>query len=284
MIVYCATNKLNDFKYVGITTKKLEIRQKQHFYQAFNEKKKNYFYRALRKYGWENFEWSIIYKASTIEELLEKESFFIKEFSSFKNKGYNETIGGRGCFGWKHSEETKQKIAIASKVNNKGKSLTKEQKEKIRLFFKGKTYEEIMGIDNAKKRKDKQSKSGKERYKTEKGKQRIEELSKTFDEKFGEKYSQEIKQKMSNSHKKKLDKDGKRTDISQESIDRIKEKMSGINNPNFIFLTDSQIDEIKNLYIKNNFVLNKIICQNLGKSRYILERTLKKEGIWKKKR
>ena len=73
MIIYVCINKVNNFKYVGCTIKDLDIRKSTHYYAAFSQKKKNYFYRALRKYGWDNFEWKILDFATTHQELLEKE-------------------------------------------------------------------------------------------------------------------------------------------------------------------------------------------------------------------
>lgn len=276
MIVYCATNKINGFKYIGITTKFLDERKRQHFYQAFSEKKKNYFYRALRKYGWENFEWSIIHQASTLEELLERENFFIKEFKTFKSNGYNETVGGRGCFGWKHSEETKKKISIASKKSNKGKKLNEEHKKKIGLFFKEKTYEEIMGLEKANKVISNKSKTYEEKYGKEKSKLIKKKISKN------NKSSQlNVRKKMSDSQKKLLDKNGKRTNWTEESSRRVSEAMSGGNHPSFLELSNNEIELLKKLYIDNNYVLDLNIKSKFKFSRHVLTRTLKNIGLWK---
>lgn len=53
MIVYKATNKLNDKVYIGITTKTLRHRMSIHKKDA--KVKNTYFYRAIRKYGFDNF-------------------------------------------------------------------------------------------------------------------------------------------------------------------------------------------------------------------------------------
>lgn len=276
MIVYCAANKINGFKYIGITTKSLEERKRQHFYQVFNEKKKNYFYRALRKYGWDNFEWSIIHEASTLEELLEKESFFIKEYKTFKKNGYNETVGGRGCFGWKHSEETKKKISAASKENNKGKKLTEEHKKKIGLFFKEKTYEEIMGIEKAKELLINKSKSYEEKYGKEKS-----DLIKNKISKNNKSGNLKVRNKMSLSQKKLLDKNGKRKNWTEESSKKVSEAMSGEKHPRFINLSDNEVELLKKMYIENNYVLDLKIKCKFKFSKHVLTRTLKKIGLWK---
>lgn len=60
-------------------------------------------YRAMRKYGIENFSFSILEECS-IEELNEKEQYWIKQFNSYK-EGYNQTNGGEGGHPLKLTEE-----------------------------------------------------------------------------------------------------------------------------------------------------------------------------------
>ena len=92
-LIYKATNKLNNKSYIGQTIKTLEERQKEHFYMAFNKNKDTYFYKALRKYGKENFEWEILENNILKEQLNEKEKFWINYYDTF-NQGYNLTQGG----------------------------------------------------------------------------------------------------------------------------------------------------------------------------------------------
>ena len=98
MIVYKATNKLNDKVYIGITTKTLKHRMSIH--KRDSKVKNTYFYKAIRKYGFDNFVWEEIDTASTIEELHEKEIYYIKQYDSFDNKenGYNTTSGGGSLY------------------------------------------------------------------------------------------------------------------------------------------------------------------------------------------
>jgi len=75
------------------------------------------FYRAIRKYGWDNFEWSVIYQSKDKQHTLkEMESYFINEYNSMKN-GYNSTLGGDGTFGHKVSDKTKKLISESNKVS-----------------------------------------------------------------------------------------------------------------------------------------------------------------------
>jgi hypothetical protein len=47
------------------------------------------FHTAIRKYGWENFEWLVIYNTLDFTHVVEMECYFISEFNSY-NYGYNE--------------------------------------------------------------------------------------------------------------------------------------------------------------------------------------------------
>ena len=72
------------------------------------------FAKAIKKYGWENFEHFIL-GVYPIEKLSEMEEFWISEKDSYKN-GYNSTEGGDivDMLGKHHSEETKSKIGAAN--------------------------------------------------------------------------------------------------------------------------------------------------------------------------
>ena len=101
MFVYCITNKINHKKYIGITTKTVEERWKQHLLVAYNKSNKDYnslFKKAIRKYGKENWLIESIYETSSLQDLKEKEIYFIKIFKSYAfdedGWGYNSTRGG----------------------------------------------------------------------------------------------------------------------------------------------------------------------------------------------
>ncbi len=83
------------------------------------------FYRAVRKYGWENFIYGVI---DIFEENLlnEKEVYFIKKYDTFNN-GYNTTLGGGGSRGRIKTEEERKKLS----EKLKGKKKTEEHKLKI---------------------------------------------------------------------------------------------------------------------------------------------------------
>ncbi len=97
--IYKYTNKINGHIYIGQSIN-LEARQYAHKSSAFNEIAKDYnsqFHQAIRKYGWENFDYEIIAELTpdeyTKDGLDALERYFIKYYDSFHN-GYNATEGG----------------------------------------------------------------------------------------------------------------------------------------------------------------------------------------------
>lgn len=124
MIVYKYTNKINDKVYIGITTRSLEERHKDHVQSEINTN--NAFHKALKKYGVKNFDLQVIDTAETLEELKEKEKRWIQKCNSWvhakNSNGYNVTLGGDGVFGlsgekayWygkSRSDETRKKISV----------------------------------------------------------------------------------------------------------------------------------------------------------------------------
>jgi len=111
--IYKSVNKLNGKVYVGFDSqwpKRITI------HKSASKKEDYKFYRAIRKYGWNNFEWSVIYQSKEKNHTLnEMESYFINEYDSFHN-GYNSTLGGDGAFGLILSEESRKKISQGNKI------------------------------------------------------------------------------------------------------------------------------------------------------------------------
>lgn len=89
--IYKITNKTNEHCYVG-QSRDIFKRWSDHTTAAFNPNDKSYeypLYRAMRKYGKENFIFEIL-EECLIEQLNEKEHFWIKKLSPT----YNQTEGG----------------------------------------------------------------------------------------------------------------------------------------------------------------------------------------------
>jgi hypothetical protein len=96
MIIYKVTNKINLKVYIGQTTMPLKLRKASHKCAALTSHSNSYFHKAIRKYGWDSFEWVELYQCSSKEELDIKEIEYIVEHDchASSGKGYNLTKGG----------------------------------------------------------------------------------------------------------------------------------------------------------------------------------------------
>ena len=166
-IVYVHINKINQKTYVGQTSD-LERRWRSN---GIEYEKSTYFYNAIQKYGWNNFEHIVLKDNLTLKEANYWENYYINFYHSrYNDNGYNIREGGsngtlaeitkqklsiqakekgqwegdknprhidplygerNGMYGKHHSEETKQKIS----EKNKGRILSEEQKQKITKFM-----------------------------------------------------------------------------------------------------------------------------------------------------
>ena len=95
--IYKITNKVNNKVYVGQSIN-IKERWQQHIYKAFNEKEIAYnsaIHQAFRKYGIENFSFEIIEELTDVNELDNRERFWIKELDCLTPNGYNILVGGQ---------------------------------------------------------------------------------------------------------------------------------------------------------------------------------------------
>lgn len=101
-IVYLVTNRINGKRYVGITRNKLRIRKAGHK-NAMNRGEKTKFLNALRKYGFDNFDFCEIYQCDTFCEAKVKE----QEYIALHKPEYNTTLGGDGVLGYRPTLEAR---------------------------------------------------------------------------------------------------------------------------------------------------------------------------------
>jgi group I intron endonuclease len=157
--IYIHQNKINKKIYVGYSANPKSRWQstKSH---AFNPKSKAYNYvisKAIRKYGWDNFDHKIIEQFDCKGKALEAEKFWIKFFKSNilvygGDYGYNLHEGGN-CppdqTGHKHTDKVKMAISNAQKGNTRGCIFTDEQYvEMIKLYNSGTPPKDIQKIFN----------------------------------------------------------------------------------------------------------------------------------------
>ena len=76
-------NKINNKKYIGITGRNPKLRWGVN---GNGYKGNKYFYNAIQKYGWENFEHKILFENLSLEEACDKEKYLIELYKSNKQK------------------------------------------------------------------------------------------------------------------------------------------------------------------------------------------------------
>nr|DAQ99648.1 MAG TPA: intron associated endonuclease [Caudoviricetes sp.] len=106
--VYLHTNKINNKKYVGITSRNPLVRWQNGNGYSSNK----HFYNSIKKYGWENgFTHEVLYTNLSEEKACEIEKELITKYQSYNMKyGYNQDMGGHTT--GQHSQNTKTKISL----------------------------------------------------------------------------------------------------------------------------------------------------------------------------
>jgi hypothetical protein len=262
-IIYQIINIQNRKSYIGKTSDENSIEYiENHFKNAFkkDDLKENrngrHFYNAIRKYGRQNFKIIILGEiyGDSIEKfkqnLNEAEIACIYHFRTFGSDGehadsiygYNMTKGGDGWYkGHKQSQETIEK----SSKSRTGKPSS----------LKGKTYEEMSGIQKAKERKLNSSlkMSG--------------ENHPLFNKKHKNESIQLMKEHASMKGKTWISVLGHKRDIGK-----------GSSNPAYVHFSDNEINDIINLYtIKKYLVID--IQKIYSFNRKTIFRVLKENNI-----
>jgi group I intron endonuclease len=141
MYIYKILNIKENKCYIGQTSKQLGKRLYKHLLMLRNNRHDNIFLqRAWNKYGEESFVYSILDKASSVEELNEKEIMHIEKHKSLDAAfGYNLTAGGYGLRDWKPSQGWRNRRSEVMKLNNpmKGKTHSEETKKEWSRKRKG---------------------------------------------------------------------------------------------------------------------------------------------------
>lgn len=106
--IYKITNQLNQKSYIGKTESSIERRWKEHQYESSRHPNRA-LYKAINKYGLDNFKIETIEDNLFGEELTKKELYYISKFDTFST-GYNETVGGDGTSYRLVSEDEKEEV------------------------------------------------------------------------------------------------------------------------------------------------------------------------------
>lgn len=126
--------------YIGITSMQPERR----WNNGVGYSRNNYFYRAITKYGWKNFQHEILYRGLSEQEAEFVEHQLIAEYKSNDSRyGYNHTDGGE--IGKHYSDDSIAKMKKAKEGKYAGKNnprygveVSDETRKKISERLKGK--------------------------------------------------------------------------------------------------------------------------------------------------
>jgi group I intron endonuclease len=239
MIVYRIINKINGKEYIGQTIKTLKRRWTEHCCAG------SILYKAIKKYGKENFTQSIIHTCDNIEDLNLAEEYFIEYYNTMSPNGYNLHTGGNNHM---VSDETRKKMSEAGK----GKTWTEERKKKHSESISGEKHPNF-GKTATNETRDKISKAGTGRKHAETSKIKIGESKK------GVPRSEEVRRNISVSSTGKT--------VSEEVKQKISKATKGENNPNFGNRMSKQSRE----KISEANRGEPFICLNNGKTYYTLQ-------------
>ena len=201
--IYKYTNLINNKIYIGQTKMTLE----QRALNGFNYKGSTYFYNAIQKYGWENFE-PVILKDNieTVEDANIWEDYFITLFDSNNpDIGYNLNRGGNN----KNTSESTKKL-----ISDKAKERY-EDKTKNPMY--GKTH----SADSLKKMSDAKIGCNNPMYGTKQSKETIEKRLQTCKERnvdYSHEWTDEERERASKRFKEQAKKWSKKVECIEDEM------------------------------------------------------------------
>lgn len=198
-VIYKITSPNNKI-YIGQSINFTQ-RCRKYKYQAFKGQTK--LWNNCQKYLWNPFDTIEIIEICKVVNLDEREIHWIKEYDSYVN-GLNSDLGGKTRKGFKHSEETKEKLRKANignkhsietrkKISEAGKNMSVERREKISETHKGKK------ITDEHKKQISDSNTG--RKLTEEQKNKISKANVGNKKMLGKHHNDETRKKISESKK-----------------------------------------------------------------------------------
>ena len=134
--IYMYKNKVNGRCYVGQTIQTIKRRRIQHI-SAANRGMEQPFYKAIRKYGIDNFDFEVLLSNVPVALLDDLEINTIHMYDAY-TKGYNAASGGKVNRGFTLSDVTKEKLKQA----NLGKKASEMTKQKMSDSQRGRKHSE----------------------------------------------------------------------------------------------------------------------------------------------
>ena len=199
--IYKYTNNVNGKVYIGRTHKTLKQRAGKN---GRSYKPCTYFYNAIQRYGWDNFEGEVLEEGLTSEEAAEREMFYINKFNTLDPKvGYNlkdndyrtyskETLENmsKAQLGRVVSEETRRRLS----ESHKGQKPSQKAHDRRRELY--------TGVPRSEEVKNKISTTHRGMGHTEETREKLRQINKgKGSPRKGKSFSDESKKKASESHK-----------------------------------------------------------------------------------
>ena len=131
--VYVIENKIDGKKYIGKTMSGFKTRKYRHIrYLRLNQHCNIHLQNAWNYYGEDNFTFKMIYKSDDVDEVNNKEIYFISLYNTTNpDNGYNFRSGGEGGL---HSEYTKDKIKISCRGKNSRLNIDDVRRIKLAMY------------------------------------------------------------------------------------------------------------------------------------------------------
>lgn len=153
--IYRIINNINNKCYVGYTTGSFDVRMRKH--KNDDTHLNTILGRAIKKYGWDNFQCEIVEECDNKYDLLEKEKYYIRYYNSLTPNGYNMTIGGEKLFGEhnpffgkQHSQETKEKLSTmaSNRIGELNPFYGKHHNEQTKQLIANSNSKKVANTDN----------------------------------------------------------------------------------------------------------------------------------------
>lgn len=120
--------------YIGITSRSVKSR----WQSGCGYRSNDHFFKAISKYGWDNFKHEILFTGLSKLDAEEKEIELIKSHKSTDPKfGYNITNGGKSANGYRHTDSTKKKISDSlTGIKHDSRRVENQRNRAIELWSK----------------------------------------------------------------------------------------------------------------------------------------------------
>jgi len=114
VIIYQITHRASGRRYVGRTKQTLRARWQKHVWKALHTESEIHLWTAIRRDGPAAFDTCVLQECATVEEMIRAEYEHIERLKREGVLLFNETCGGNGSLGFKHSVRGRQRIQASA--------------------------------------------------------------------------------------------------------------------------------------------------------------------------